>query len=90
LEFLKDDQFVFKGNPPSLVDKDVTEMIDDTAKKRGLTPKEALEQLTKEQLEGLVESEKRFKELAMKSGIPMARKEYEKRRAEREKVQAKR
>ncbi len=88
LEFLKDDQFAFKDDPPSLIDKDVTEMIDDTAKKRGLTPKEALEQLTKEQLEGLAESDKRFKELARKSRMPMTRKEYEKMKAEREKTRA--
>jgi hypothetical protein len=58
-------------------------MIDDTAKKRGLTKKETLEQLMKEELEKIEESEKRFKELAKKSGMPMTRQEYEERRKKR-------
>jgi pimeloyl-CoA synthetase len=73
---------------PTLLDKDVVEMIDDTASKRGLTKKETLEQFMKEELERIAESEKRFKELAMKSGMPMTRKEYERKKAEREKARA--
>jgi site-specific recombinase XerD len=87
--FFKDDMFrSFDKEDPTLLDKDVSELIDETAKERGLTQKEALEQLMKEELEGIVESEKRFKELAKKSGMPMSRKEYEKRRAERDKARA--
>jgi len=44
----------------------------------------------KEELEGIGESERRLEELARKSGMPMTRREYEKRKAEREKAQKKR
>jgi hypothetical protein len=85
--FFKDDLFrSFDKEDPTLLNKDVAEMIDDTAAERGLTQKEALEQLMKEELKGIAESEKRFKELAKRSGMPMSRKEYEKRRAERDKA----
>lgn len=86
--FFKDDNFRTFLEEPTLLDEDVAEMIDDTAEKRGLTQKETLEQLMKEELEKIDESEKRFKELARKSGMPMPRKEYEKRKAEREKARA--
>jgi hypothetical protein len=74
------------GEDPTLLDEDVAEMIDDTAEKRGLTQKEALEQLMKEELERVAAGEKRLKELARKSGMPMTRKEYEEKNAEREKA----
>jgi site-specific recombinase XerC len=86
--FFKDDTFRTFLEEPTLLDKDVVEMIDDTASKRGLTKKETLEQFMKEELERIAESEKRFKELAMKSGMPMTRKEYERKKAEREKARA--
>jgi site-specific recombinase XerD len=86
--FFKDDNFRTFLEEPTLLDEDVAEMIDDTAKIRGLTQKDALEQLTKEELEKILESEKRFKEMARKSGMPMTRKEYEMRKAEREKKPA--
>jgi len=89
-EFFKDDNFRTFLEEPTLLDKDVAEMIDDTASKRGLTQKETLEQLMKEELEKIDEGEKRFKELAKRSGMPMTRKEYEKRKAEREKARARR
>lgn len=87
--FFKDGLFrSFDTEDPTLLNKDVAEMIDDTAAERGLTRKEALEQLMKEELKGIAESEKRLKELAKRSGMPMSRKEYEKRRAERDKARA--
>ena len=58
-------------------------MIDDTAEKRGLTQKETLEQLMKEELEKIEESEKKLKKLAKKSGMPMIQKEYEERKKKR-------
>jgi hypothetical protein len=82
--FFNDGAFQAMDEQPTLLDKDVAEMIDDTAKKRGLTKKETLEQLMKEELEKIEESEKRFKELAMKSGMPMTREEYEERKKKRE------
>jgi site-specific recombinase XerD len=87
-QFLKDDAFQTIDEQPTLLDKDVAKMIDDVAKRRGLTQKDALEQLMKEELEGIAESERRLEELARKSGIPMTRREYEKRKAEREKARA--
>ncbi|MCJ7761313.1 hypothetical protein MUP59_09275, partial [Candidatus Bathyarchaeota archaeon] len=68
---------------PTLLDEDVAEMIDDTAEKRGLTQKEALEQMMKDELKKIEESEKKLKELAKKSGMPMTRKEYEERKRKR-------
>jgi len=58
-QFLKDDAFQTMDEQPTLLDKDVAEMIDDTAKRRGLTQKDALKQLMKEELEGIAESERR-------------------------------
>ena len=82
-EFFEDGKFRTWDEEPTLLDEAVVEMIDDTAEKRGLTQKETLEQLMKEELEKIEEGEKRFRELAKKSGMPMTRKEYEERRKER-------
>ena len=82
-EFFEDSKFRTWDEDPILLDEDVAEMIDNTAEKRGLTQKETLEQLMKEELEKIDESEKRLKELAMKSGMPITRKEYEERKKKR-------
>jgi site-specific recombinase XerC len=81
--FFKDDTFRTFYEEPTLLDKDVAEMIDEIANKRGLTQKETLEQLMKEELEKIEESEKKFKELAKKSGMPMTWEEYEERKKKR-------
>lgn len=76
LEFLKDDE-------ETLLEKDVSELIDEHARKEDISKEEALVQLTKEHLRKMAEGDKRFRELAIKSGMPMTRKEYEKRRKKR-------
>lgn len=68
--FFKDDTFRTFYEEPTLLDKDVVEMIDDTAEKRGLTQKETLEQLMKEELEKIDESEKRLKGLERRAECP--------------------
>ena len=82
-EFFEDGKFRTWDEEPTLLDEDVAEMIDDTAEKKGLTQKETLEQLMKGELEKIDESEKKLKELAKKSGMPMTREEYEERRKKR-------
>jgi len=83
-EFFEDGKFRTWDEEPTLLDEDVAEMIDDTAEKKGLTQKETLEQLMKEELEKIAESEKRLRKLAKESGMPMTRKEYEKMREAKE------
>lgn len=83
-EFFEDGKFRTWDEEPTLLDEDVAEMIDDAAEKRGgLTQKETLEQMMKEELKKIEESEKKLKELARKSGMPMTRKEYEERKKKR-------
>jgi polyhydroxyalkanoate synthesis regulator protein len=90
LDVLLDGSFQAFDEEQTLLDEDVAEMIDETAENIGLTQKEALEHLMKEELEGLAEGEKRFKERAKACGMPMTRKEYEERKAEREKERVER
>ncbi len=82
---LLDDSFQAFDEEPTLVDKDIAEMTDGNAKNRGLMQKETW-QLMKEELEGIAEGEKRFKERAKACGMPMTMKEHEKRKTEREKA----
>jgi hypothetical protein len=79
-EFLEGGKFRTLDKEPTLLDEDIGEMIDNAAEKRGLTQKETLEQLMKEELEKITESEQRLRKLAKKGGVPMTRKEYEERK----------
>jgi antitoxin component of RelBE/YafQ-DinJ toxin-antitoxin module len=85
-QFFKNSAFQTFYEEPTLLDKDVAEMINYVAEKRGLPQKEALEQLMKEELEAIDKHEKSFRAVAKAHGIPMTKKEYEKGKAEREKT----
>lgn len=65
----------------------IKDKLDRIAKRKGITQKEALEQLVVEDLELLERQDERLKEMAKTRGIPIAKEDYEKQKKKRAKEQ---
>lgn len=75
---LADDSLVQSSyNPNIYFEKHVVDKLDEIMKREGITQKEALEQLVKEDWETVKERDKRLKKRWKASGAPMTQEEYE-------------
>jgi hypothetical protein len=73
-------------DPKIEVDQSIFEKISEVAAQKGITQKEAFEQMVREDYEQLLKDDKARRKRAKANGMPMTKKEYGKKKAEREKA----
>jgi len=84
---LRDDYMIQLAEDPKIeVDQSIFKMISGVAAQKGITQKEAFEQMTREDYEQLLKGDEASRKRAKAHGMQMTKKEYEKRKAEREKT----
>jgi hypothetical protein len=82
LDGLRDDYMIQLTEDPRIeVDQSVFKMISETAAQKGITQKEAFEQIVRENYKQLLKDDGARRKLAKAHGMPMTKKEYEKRKA---------
>ena len=87
LDGLRDDYMIQLAEDPKIeVDQSVFEKISEVAAQKGITQKEAFEQMAREDYEQLLKDDKARRKRAKANGMPMTKKEYGKKKAEREKA----
>ena len=91
LEFLKDDYMYSSDDKLRPLNVEfsphVSEKLYEIAKRKGVTRKEAIEQLVKEDIRIMEKREERLLELAKASGTPITREDYEEQKKKRKKAQ---